>query len=157
MPTINADPATLNHVVNTLYPPIFDGSQAQNYTNQIARAAAQISELVFTCNTFYLDKAYGNNTYSYFFTVPPAIHGSDIPYTYYNGPDPMVLSPDTAIILQSYFTNFAMTGDPNGPSAPYFPVYGDDATVLNLNVTTSLQRDPAANERCDWWQKVLYV
>ena len=102
-PTVKAYPETLQYITDTLYPPIFDGTQAQEYTTQVARAAAQISEMVFTCNTFYLDKALRNNTYSYYFAVPPAIHGSDIPYTYYNGPDPlMVVSPKTAVQLQKY-------------------------------------------------------
>lgn len=48
-------------------------------TNQIARYSAATAELIFTCNTFYIDKAYNNNTYSYFFSVPPALHGEDIP------------------------------------------------------------------------------
>jgi hypothetical protein len=63
---------------------------------------------VFTCNTFYLDKAYDNQTYAYFFTVPPGIHGEDIPYTYYNGAkSTSVVSPTVAIALQEYITNFA--------------------------------------------------
>lgn len=42
-------PAVLDYITNTLYPPVFDGSQAQNYTSQIGRAAAAVSELIFTC------------------------------------------------------------------------------------------------------------
>lgn len=70
-PTIN--PTVLNYIANVLYPPVFDGSYA--YTDQIGRAALTISESTFTCNTVYLDHAYGNKTYSYQFSVPPAIHG----------------------------------------------------------------------------------
>jgi carboxylesterase type B len=68
---------------------------------------------VFTCNTYYFDKAFNNQTYSYFFTIPPALHGEDIPYTYYNGPSPSVLSSTVAIALQEYITSFAETGNPN--------------------------------------------
>ena len=38
----------LDYIVDNLYPPVFDGSQAQNYTNQIARASALIAEVTFT-------------------------------------------------------------------------------------------------------------
>ena len=177
LPTIRAWPSILNYVANTLYPPVFDGSQAQGYTDQIARGAALASELYvqiyharlaqntdsldssFTCNTFYLDKAFGNQTYSYFFTIPPALHGQDIPYSYFNGPNPdEVAVPRIAIALQEYITNFAMTGSPNGPGVPNFPIYGPQATVQELNVTGITQTtDPTANYRCNWWQKALFV
>ena len=147
------------------------------YTNQIARAAALISELyvitplqidspvtnracsVFTCNTFYLDKAFGNDTYSYYFTIPPALHGEDVPYTYFNGPNPVnVLNTEIAIALQEYITHFAETGSPNEAGVPFFPMYGSNATVQVLNITgISETMDPTANYRCDWWQKMLYV
>ena len=129
-----------------------------SYTNQIARAAALISEMVITCNTFYLDKAYGNETHSYFFAVPPALHGLDVPYTYYNGPNPSVSSALIAVALQEYITEFAESGTPNEVGVPNLQTYGDNATVQKLNITgITKQREPAANYRCDWWQKVLYV
>lgn len=157
-PTIRAWPQVLEYITNTLYPPIFDGSQAQGYTNQIARAAALTSEAIFTCNTFYLDKAYGNNTYAYFFTIPPALHGEDVPYTYYNGPSSSVLSTPIAIALQEYITHFAETGNPNEPGVPHFIMYGNNATVQDLNITGITEMmDPAATYRCNWWQKALYV
>ena len=175
IPTVKAYPSVLDYITRTLYPPIFDGSQAMNYTNQIARAAAISSELYavlrsvihyhstdrscrsFTCNTFYLDKAYGNDTYSYYFTVPPALHGQDVAYTYYNGPDPSVLSSQIAIALQEYITNFAEKGSPNEPGIPHFQMYGPHATVQDLNITGITEvMDPTANYRCNWWQKALY-
>lgn len=111
----------------------------------------------FTCNTFYLDKAYFNQTYSYFFAVPPALHGQDIAYTYYNGRDPDVLNVQIAIALQEYITSFAQDSNPNEQGVPFFPLYGDDATVQVLNITgVSQMMDDAANERCNWWQKALY-
>lgn len=160
LPSIKAVPSALEYITKTLYPPVFDGTQAQNYTDQIGRAAAFISEGVFTCNTHYLDKAYKNETYAYFFTVPPALHGFDVPYTYYDdtGVSSSVLSPKIAIALQEYLTEFAMTGMPNEKGVPYFPMYGSNSTVQNLGATGIMgQKDPTANARCDWWQKVLYV
>ncbi|KAK3111790.1 hypothetical protein LTR53_012598 [Teratosphaeriaceae sp. CCFEE 6253] len=157
-PTLAAYPDTIDYITQTLYPPIFDGSQAMNYTNQIARAAAATSEFIFTCNTFYLDKAYGNKTYAYFFTVPPALHGNDIAYTYFNGPSSSVISTTVALALQEYITHFAETGSPNEAGVPYFVMYGQNATVQNLGLTSiSGVMDPTANERCNWWQKALYV
>lgn len=111
---------------------------------------------IFTCNTFYLDKAYGNNTYSYLFAVPPGTHGQDIPYTYYNGPSSDVVT-SVALALQSYLTAFAETGTPNEEGVPFFPLYGSGAVVQVLNYTGITQAmDPAANNRCNWWQKGLY-
>ncbi|KAK5172923.1 uncharacterized protein LTR77_003045 [Saxophila tyrrhenica] len=159
LPTLRAWPSVTKYITKTLYPPVFDGSQAQGYTDQIGRASAVAAELSFTCNTFYLDKAYNNQTYSYFFTVPPALHGQDIAYTYYNGPDPEnVQNPQIAIALQEYITSFAMDGNPNERGVPHFPMYGDDATVQVLNATGISQlMDPTANYRCNWWQKALYA
>lgn len=159
-PTVAAYPAVIDYITNTLYPPIFDGSQAMNYTDQIGRAAALISEISFTCNTYYLDKAFGNQTHAYFFTVPPALHGDDIPYTYYTGAGQAqtgVTAPQIALALQGYITHFAETGTPNDSLLPYFEVYGSNATVQVLGASgISEQMDPTANYRCDWWQKGLY-
>lgn len=164
IPSVKAYPEVLSYITETLYPPIFDGSQAQGYTNNLDRASALIAELIFTCNTFYFDKAYGNKTYSYLFSVPPALHGFDVRYTFYNANTTSndvfsgVPNPAIALALQEYITNFAMTGTPNQPGVPHFDLYGKNATVQNLNVTGITQlRDPVANERCNWWQKALYV
>jgi carboxylesterase type B len=165
IPSIMAYPEVLDYVTSDLYPADFSGAQAQGYTNNLDRAAAIISELAFTCNTFYLDKAFKNQTYAYLFSAPPALHGFDVPYTFYNANETStsairgVPNPAIAIALQEYITNFAIRGTPNQEGVvPHFDLYGANATVQNLNVTGITQlRDPVANQRCNWWQKGLFA
>jgi acetylcholinesterase len=124
-----------------LYPPIFNGSYP--YRTQFARGDLIISEGIFTCNTNYLSTAYGNQTYSYLFAVPPAVHGQDVPYTYFTGgAGSATVNRTIAIALQEFITS---------------DMYGPNASVLRLNVTGIDQvRDSNANARCAWWQKALY-
>lgn len=162
-PSINND--TLQYLSNVLYPQIYDGSVGASvvgfpngYTTPTGRMDLLITEGFFTCNTYWLMTAFNRQFWSYIFTVPPSLHGQDIVYTYYDGPNyPSVENNTLAEIMQRYFTNFVMTGNPNGPDVPYFPSYGNDNTCLNLNLTfIGTVPDNAANERCDWWQKGLY-
>ena len=156
-PNTNAS-NTLNYITQTLYPPIFNGTY--NYTNQIARAAEIVGEALFSCNANYLDRAFGNRSYSYQFSVAPSLHGDDVPYTFYQSPNSAVLNDTLAVEMQEYFTNFAINGDPNGGGLPRFPTYYEDSPdgiVLDLNVSSiSTIPDVLANPRCAWWQKALY-
>ena len=87
-----------------------------------------------------------------------------------------MLNSQIAIALQEYITSFAETGNrkysdlfqpfdlanlnipANEQGVPYFVMYGQNATVQNLNITgISEVMDPTANARCNWWQKALYV
>ena len=147
--------AVLLYIATALYPEDYSGTTLP-YTTPFQRAAFIETELIFTCNTFYMDTAYQNRTYAYQFSVPPALHGQDIPYTFYNGGS--VPLPQIAQALQTYITDFAIKGDPNGPGVPGFQTWGPSANEENLNVTgIMMQIDPTANERCRWWQKALYT
>jgi carboxylesterase type B len=119
-----------------------------------------ISEFSFNCNANFFDRALNNQTFAYLFSVPPALHGQDVPYTFYNAagkPTKEVVNATVAYVLQKYITDFAETGAPNGSGVPKFVLYGDSSTVVNLNATTiSDTRDPVSNTRCEWWQKALY-
>lgn len=148
---------SIDMLTQTLYPPVFDGSLG--YTNQFQRASLIISEGIFTCNTEYLSRAYGNQTYSYLFAVPPALHGFDVPYTYYDGGalSSSVINRTVAIALQDFIASFAEDGRPSADGIPQFNMYGEDAGVLKLNITGIMEvRDSNANARCAWWQKALY-
>ena len=157
----DASAQTVDYIDTVLYPPVFDGTY--NYTSQIERTALTINELSFSCNSRFLDLAFGNKTYSYLFSVPPGLHGEDVAYTYFNGDtsssdDGSPVNATVARALQDYLTSFAMNGTPNEKGVPYFPMYGSGSAVENIALTGlgTTTKDAFANPRCDWWQKALY-
>ena len=120
------DMSVARYIIKTLYPAVYDGTYP--YTSGLARTVFIVSESIFTCNTNYLDRAYGNNTYAYEFSVPPALHGFDVAYTFYNGVAGAERVVDqVAQAMQQYLTDFAQTGTPNGAGVPNFGVYGTAA------------------------------
>lgn len=150
-------PSILDFIDNTLYPPIFNGSEP--YESFFDRAKLSLADAAFTCNTYFLQKAFRSlsNTYGYRFSVPPAYHGEDVPYTYFNGPSSSVVNDTIALVMQKYLMSFALTGDPNAQAIVKMPIYGLQDLILDLNVTGIVPiEDPNANSRCDWWQKALY-
>ncbi|QSZ31432.1 hypothetical protein DSL72_000997 [Monilinia vaccinii-corymbosi] len=159
LPTISK--STLSYVTGTLYPPVYNGSYP--YRSFFERASLITADISFTCNTRYLNTAFLNKTYSYYFTVPPGLHGEDIAYTFFNGDTTTLnvglpVNATVAAVLQRYIMNFAMTGNPNGRGVPFFPEYQKNATTVVLGSTGlgSLQTDTTANKRCEWWQQALY-
>lgn len=159
LPTISN--STLAYITGTLYPPVYNGSYS--YTTIWERMSLITAEVVFTCNTRYLNTAFLNETHSYYFTVPPGLHAEDIAYTFFNGDtttsdDGLPVNATVAAVLQRYIMNFAMTGNPNGVDVPFFPEYQSNATNVVLGITGlgSVQVDTTANDRCAWWQQALY-
>ncbi|ORY12731.1 carboxylesterase family protein-like protein [Clohesyomyces aquaticus] len=155
-----APTSSLDYITSTLYPPIYNGSYP--YTNPYSRAALITTEGIFTCNTYYLQPAFSNHSYSYLFAVPPAFHGFDVSYTFYTGGAINPLNPTgvtnrtVAIALQEFITSFAKTGKPDAEGVKMFEMYGPDAKVLELDAKDITEvRDSNANERCRWWQKGL--
>ena|ERR1700709_611428 len=62
-----------------------------------------------------------------------------------------------ANIVQGYFTNFAIAGNPNHPKLPYWSEYGSNSSVQNMtNVGVLPAIDTVKNDRCAWWQQALY-
>jgi len=44
-------------------------------------------------------------------------------------------------LMQAYWTNFAKTGDPNGPGLPKWPAYGDNFSVMYLSGDSAAKPD----------------
>jgi carboxylesterase type B len=155
-----AAPATLEYVARTLYPPVFDGSAG--YVDQLQRTAAVLGDVVFKCNTRYVARALPTASFVYLFAVPPALHASDLPYTFSSSAaaaDPRVASAAVAAALQAYVVSFAQTGTPAAAGSPAFLPYGAGSTLLKLDAAgISAAPDPlAASGRCEWWQQGLYA
>ena len=150
----STQPPVLSYISNTLYPPVYDGSQP--YTTPFARLDLAVTEANFACNTNFLARAYKDKTYGYLFSVPPGEHQQDLPYTFFPNTKPAVANVSLALTLQDIIINYVQTGNPNSPSVPTFPIYGN-GTLLNLNQSfINTVPDNVANERCIFWQKALY-
>ncbi len=161
-------------ITEEFYPPIYDGSRG--YKSASGRTALLISETGFTCYTRTMMKAKKGEGYSYLFSVPPALHGQDVGFTFYNPtqPDmnyfgiPLTINATVATTMQKYFVNFALNGSPNeGANVPFFPQYGTNETITNLGVKgiPLIQLDTVSNQpngtnnagdRCDWYAKGLF-
>jgi len=122
-----------------------------------------IAESTFTCNTRYLNLAFNDTTYAYYFAVPPGLHGEDTAYTFFNGDTStsnygLPVNGTVARAFQDYLTSFAMQGNPNEKGVPFFPLYGANDTTLTVDLKNdgALVKDTVANARCDWWQKAVY-
>jgi len=146
-------------VHGVLYPRIFDGSQG--YTDWFTRYVLINSDIIFNCQAHALSKARNNDTYGYLFDVAPALHGQDIDYTFFVDDSlAEVVSMDTAHTLQDWIVTFMMSGALSTavPGVPEFPFYGGDGQIMVLGAnSTVVAKDPAANSRCDWWNKALHI
>ncbi|KIW06522.1 uncharacterized protein PV09_02956 [Verruconis gallopava] len=158
----------LLYVVTDLYPAIYDGSQP--YRNWFERAALMTTEFSFICNDYYMTSAVPNQSYGYLFNIFPALHGEDVPYTYYYGYPPNatdfseVQNANAAYTLQDWELSFAMGGAPTTtvPGSPNLPLYANNSQIGMLNgllgsFQATLGPDNANNDRCRWWQKALYA
>lgn len=148
--------STVHYILTTLYPPRYDGSLP--YKTFLERLILFISEAFLSCNARFLAQAGAKNaSYAYQFAASPALHGSDLAYTFYNGASQSITSLAVAEALQELVVSFALTGVPStGRSGVTVPLYGADSKLLDLNYTLSVVEDPLANPRCAWWQKALF-
>jgi len=148
---------TLSFINTTLYPADYSG--AQGYTSQFGRTNATLGEANILCNTLFLQNAYKGKSWGYNYVAPPALHADDLYPTFYprQPPSPFgnPVNPALANTMQTYFTTFAQTGNPNTPTQPAWPLAGNNV-VLNLGDTVVTAGDTVPPGRCAWWQKALF-
>ncbi|MEE4193301.1 MAG: carboxylesterase family protein [Halieaceae bacterium] len=102
-----------------------------------------------------LSEAAGQSAWLYFFTHAPndfwgeqlgAYHAAEIPFVFGNKVPSHPEDLAVRELVQSYWVNFARTGNPNGEGLPRWPSYSDDAHYLELNSR------PRAAEDLSWLQ-----
>ncbi|KAI1489965.1 Alpha/Beta hydrolase protein [Biscogniauxia mediterranea] len=156
-----ASEATLDALLDQVYPDVLNGSADYPWTTEFARAAQIGTDTSFACITRFLATAFENQTHNYIFAYPPAYHAADLPYVFYSSSSSSD-DVDAALAqgLQDYIVAFARSGDPNaqnpGAAPASFPAYGADAQVLRLAQDGFEPAvDDMANERCAWIQQAL--
>ncbi|THY03363.1 carboxylesterase family protein-like protein [Aureobasidium pullulans] len=158
-PVLGGYPDALSYCLDVLYPPTFDGSHG--YNTQIERGVKFASDWLIYINSFSLSTAQNNHTHLYHFDVYPALHGSDLAYTFYNGGGQTtagVSNVTIAYALQDYILAYVKTGNPNAVDLPDFPLYGPSAQALRVSSEGINEiQDPAANVRSSWFQKAFYM
>lgn len=160
--TPDANQTLHDYITTELYPPKFDGTLP--YATQFERAEFFFAEYLSICNAPAINRVALQPSYIYQFNVYPGAHVQDIAYTFFNGlgsEGPAGTFGDfnvtVAEIMQSYFTSFAQTGDPNsGSGTSRFDPYDSEHVLQLSNNGIGQIQDPNANKRCEFWQKAPY-
>ncbi|CAG8109741.1 unnamed protein product [Penicillium salamii] len=154
---------TAKYIANVLYPPIFDGSYG--YKDSVQRWALLVGDWSLTCEVDYLRRAFDNETYAYQFSIPPALHAEDVPYTFYKNGSTLgsiffnrpVANVTVAHAIQDWITSFSLYGEPKSDLAPEFPQQGPDAQLMDTRLESfELIHDRTDGPRCRFWQTVRY-
>ncbi|MCJ1475369.1 hypothetical protein MMC13_004031 [Lambiella insularis] len=160
--------------IKEMYPPVTEDEDT-TARDRIQRLSNALGAAAVACNTYYLNDAFANATYSYMFSLYPGFHSEGLPYIHWPTPAPsplIIVFKQLAWIFQQYLVNFAIHGDPNGLAPPdyagslvRFEQYGSEKSQINMDLVKSglvykplvqAQTDPLKELDCQWWQRGYY-
>ncbi|KAJ4993369.1 carboxylesterase family protein [Stagonosporopsis vannaccii] len=174
----NAPPAAHKHITTVLYPPVLPSTEdlatdynpststsqtVTGYVDPQGRQALLTSETVINCLVSHINRAFSGRSYSYVFSVPPALHGQELYYVFYNGQATDVFYRPVNVGLagrvQDYWLSFAREGKPGAAEGgEAWETWGQEKRVMGFSLDGAEMRgDVSDNERCRWWQLGLYL
>jgi para-nitrobenzyl esterase len=140
--------SSLYRFTATLEPdPLYGGTAAQWVVDTMYRCPV-VAQLLWHAKA-------GNTAYEYQFDLPArgreslgSVHGAEVPYVFGRVEDDPVSE-----AIQQYWTNFAKSGNPNGPGLPQWPKFeGADRSYIEFTANGPVAREGLRRPFCD-----LYV
>jgi para-nitrobenzyl esterase len=145
-------PAPLNAAVKAHYTGVTDATAPATFVKIVTDAA-------FRCPTRALARAtaaQGNDVYLYSFEHGAAFHAYEIPFVFGNASPALGITDVEPVrpVMQTYWSQFAKTGSPNGGDQPEWPAYDADGDQHMV-----LKGKPEAGEGlsaadCDFWDSL---
>lgn len=141
---------------------------------RLLKVANFLDDVAIQCNSYYLTEAALADTsnkyhpvFRYVYNSVPAIHGADVPYTFY--PSITMKPPvnkEMAHQWQGFIANFTLWTNPNDEESEFWPEYkSDNRKVLNFgkagqwlipNFEISSGEDSQNGDLCKYWQDAPY-
>ena len=154
--------AKLNAAIDAQFPAPANAPVKAHYGQGVTDATAAatfvrlMTDAVFRCPTRALARAasaQGNDVYLYSFEHGAAFHAYEIPFVFGNPSAPLGITDVEPVrpVMQTYWSQFAKTGSPNGGDQPEWPAYeaeSDQHMVLKMSPAVG---EGLASADCDFW------
>jgi carboxylesterase type B len=125
-----------------------------------------MKDVIFACHARRIAGTWGHDAYRYIMSIPPAIHGQDQAYYFYNeaSANPGVQYPAIAKQFQELIREFITQGEPgraNGGNAKpdgHWPAYGNSERFLQISQHGfSIEAgEPELKEKCRVLESIIY-